>query len=147
MRDDKTNYPHLEIPLNRRFNPELPSQRHHNGPITWSKYVQSDKICPSRRSMTFFGHFGRQPPQITLLYASRRTNILRSSRPKYRERACLDTKMVDSSCSTQWQISGDILQRDDEKFRGVRPVLGHSVATLVFVEVDGSFFTKVLANQ
>ena len=55
--------------------------------------------------------------------------------------------MVDSSCSTQWQLSGDILQCDDEKFRRVRPVLGHSVATLVFVKVDGSFFTEGLANQ
>ena len=55
--------------------------------------------------------------------------------------------MVDSSCSTQCQFSGDILQRVGEKFRGVRPVLGHSVATLVFVEIDGSFFTWELADQ
>ena len=97
--------------------------------------------------MAFFGHLGRQSPQITVLYASRLPENLRSSRPKYRERACLDSKMVDSPCSTQWQFSGDILQCDDEKFRGVRMVLGHSVATLVFVEVHGSFFTKELANQ
>ena len=82
-----------------------------------------------------------------MLYASRKTEKPASEPPEVPRTGLFGTKMVDSSCSTQWQLSGDILQRDDEKFRGVRPVLGHSVATLVFVEVDGSFFTKELANH
>ena len=34
----------------------------------------------------------------------------------------------------------------DEKFRGVRVVLGHSVALLVFVGVDGMDFSRGHAN-
>ena len=60
--------------------------------------------------------------------------------PELPESGGMGTSLANGPHSTSSQLSGNIWQRVDEKFRRVYATLGHFVAMIIFVEGDGALF-------